>query len=570
MPDLGRREAQPRGLDAGERRVHRRPRESTPGREDEITWGVFGVPEASLGTLGEVDGLDVVELGCGTAYVSAWLARRGARPVGVDVTPAQLATARRCQEEFGLEFPLVEASAEDVPLPSESFDLAVSEYGASIWCDPHLWLPEAYRLLRPGRSALVPPQQHALDPLRARRGGSRATTLLRPQRGLGRLEWPGEIGVEWQLPHGELFRLLRRTGFEVVDLVELYAPDDAVDHAYYDAFSAEWSQQVAGRGDLGRDEARMRLVLASTSPQRRAILEQLRIPFDAVAPGVRGARPTRRRPGRARARARRGQGALRARDGARHARRRHDRAPRTAALGKPADRADAARDARASSRAAHTGRLRPLPARRRLRGASSTRHGRDLPRALRGEIERTSTAASGRDGRAATRSRGSARGSSPRVDGDYLNVVGLPGARSAARRAARRCRRAPNLLQIATARLRPPMSWFDALTGFGGRDMAVDLGTANTLVYVRGRGIVLSEPSVVAIDQRTGDVHAVGVEAKRMLGRTPGHDLRDPAAQGRRHRRLRRHRADAAPLHPEGAPAPLRAPARRRLRPVRA
>jgi rod shape-determining protein MreB len=52
--------------------------------------------------------------------------------------------------------------------------------------------------------------------------------------------------------------------------------------------------------------------------------------------------------------------------------------------------------------------------------------------------------------------------------------------------------------------------------------MAVDLGTANTLVYVRGRGIVLSEPSVVAIDQRTNEVHAVGIEAKRMLGRTPG------------------------------------------------
>ncbi len=60
------------------------------------------------------------------------------------------------------------------------------------------------------------------------------------------------------------------------------------------------------------------------------------------------------------------------------------------------------------------------------------------------------------------------------------------------------------------------------LSGFNGRDMAVDLGTANTLVYVRGRGIVLSEPSVVAIDQRTGEIHAVGVEAKRMLGRTPG------------------------------------------------
>ncbi len=66
------------------------------------------------------------------------------------------------------------------------------------------------------------------------------------------------------------------------------------------------------------------------------------------------------------------------------------------------------------------------------------------------------------------------------------------------------------------------MGIFNYLTGFGGRDMAVDLGTANTLVYVRGRGIVLSEPSVVAIDQTTGDVHAVGLEAKRMLGRTPG------------------------------------------------
>src|SRR6478672_12255157 len=66
------------------------------------------------------------------------------------------------------------------------------------------------------------------------------------------------------------------------------------------------------------------------------------------------------------------------------------------------------------------------------------------------------------------------------------------------------------------------MGLIGALRGLGGRDMAVDLGTANTLVYVRGRGIVLSEPSVVAIDSRNGQVHAVGAEAKRMLGRTPG------------------------------------------------
>ncbi|WWW03982.1 rod shape-determining protein [Actinomadura luteofluorescens] len=57
---------------------------------------------------------------------------------------------------------------------------------------------------------------------------------------------------------------------------------------------------------------------------------------------------------------------------------------------------------------------------------------------------------------------------------------------------------------------------------FLGRDMAVDLGTANTLVYVRGRGIVLNEPSVVAINTNTGKIVAVGIEAKRMIGRTPG------------------------------------------------
>src|SRR5256885_16552784 len=80
-------------------------------------------------------------------------------------------------------------------------------------------------------------------------------------------------------------------------------------------------------------------------------------------------------------------------------------------------------------------------------------------------------------------------------------------------------------LAAAAARpsdLHPSMGLFSYMTGFGGRDMAVDLGTANTLVYVRGRGIVLSEPSVVAIDARSGEVHAVGLEAKRMLGRTPG------------------------------------------------
>jgi SAM-dependent methyltransferase len=217
-------------------------RASAKWAEPEINWGVFDVPESSLGSLPDVAVRDVIELGCGTAYVSAWLARRGARPVGVDVTPAQLETARRVQQETGIVFPLVEASAEDVPLPSGSFDVAVSEYGASIWCDPHLWIPESHRLLRHvGWLRFL--RNSTIYLLCAPDEGKPRETLQRQQKGMGRLEWPGELGVEWQLPHAELFAVLRNTGFEITGLYELYAPDDAVDHPYYDAFSAEWAKK---------------------------------------------------------------------------------------------------------------------------------------------------------------------------------------------------------------------------------------------------------------------------------------------------------------------------------------
>src|SRR2546423_1117831 len=85
---------------------------------EEITWGVFDVPESGVDALGEVSGLDVVELGCGTAYFSAWLAKRGARPVGVDVTPAQLDTARRMMVETGIAFPLVAGDAAETGRPA--------------------------------------------------------------------------------------------------------------------------------------------------------------------------------------------------------------------------------------------------------------------------------------------------------------------------------------------------------------------------------------------------------------------------------------------------------------------
>ena len=140
----------------------------------------------------DLAGADTVELGCGTGYVSAWLARRGARPVGVDPTPAQLATARGFQDEFGLHFPLVQAAGEHVPLRSGSFDLAISEYGAAIWADPYVWIPEAARLLRPG-GELVFLGNSALAMLCVHDDDTPADPVLRrPQFGMHRFEWPDD------------------------------------------------------------------------------------------------------------------------------------------------------------------------------------------------------------------------------------------------------------------------------------------------------------------------------------------------------------------------------------------
>ena len=209
---------------------------------DEIVWGIWDVPEVELDVLGDVSGIDVIELGCGTAYFSAWLAERGARPVGIDITPAQLDTARRCMAESGIEFPLIEASAEEVPLPDAGFDLALSEYGASIWCDPYRWIPEAARLLRPG-GRLVFLVNSPLVILCSPDEGPAEERLFRPQFDMNRFEWPGEEGIEFHLAHGEMIGVLRSSGFEVEALHELQAPAAAETHAYYDFVAADWARR---------------------------------------------------------------------------------------------------------------------------------------------------------------------------------------------------------------------------------------------------------------------------------------------------------------------------------------
>jgi SAM-dependent methyltransferase len=197
--------------------------------------------------LPDVHGLDVIELGCGTAYFAAWIKKRGARRVvGVDITPAQLATARELNAEFRLGLELIEANAENVPLPDASLDLAFSEYGASIWCDPYLWIPEAARLLRHGGEVLFLGGS-TLQLLCTPDEGKVGEQLMRPQKGIRRVDWADDDGsgptTNFHISASEMFQLLRKTGFDVVDFRELYAADDAVDHPWYSYVPAEWAKR---------------------------------------------------------------------------------------------------------------------------------------------------------------------------------------------------------------------------------------------------------------------------------------------------------------------------------------
>lgn len=209
---------------------------------DDLRWGLFGVPDSDVGALGEVAGRDVVELACGTGYFSAWLRRRGARVIALDLSVEQLWTARRCQHVYGPHFPLVQADAARVPLLGRHFDLVVSEHGAAAWSDPEHWVAEAARLLRPdGRLVFL--TNSLLSALCVPDGvGVAGERLVRGQRETHRVVWDGG-GVEHHPSHGAWIDVLRRNGFVIEALHELYAPTESTDHDYYEIASAQWASR---------------------------------------------------------------------------------------------------------------------------------------------------------------------------------------------------------------------------------------------------------------------------------------------------------------------------------------
>lgn len=208
--------------------------------EKAMAWGLWRIPEAELHILGEVEGLDILELGCGAARWSIALAECGARPVGLDVSSRQLQHARRLMTEAGVDFLLVQASAENVPLPDSSFDIVFCDWGAMTFCDPHRTVPEVARLLRPGglfAFATATPIQWLCQDMQT---DHLVNHLVSDYFGMRRLEWEDE--VDFQLPYGEWIRLFHENGLLIEDLVETQPPREGTS-TYRTAAETEWARR---------------------------------------------------------------------------------------------------------------------------------------------------------------------------------------------------------------------------------------------------------------------------------------------------------------------------------------
>jgi len=206
-------------------------------------WGVWGILESEIHAIGDVRGLDVLELGCGGAQHAIGLTAQGRRRVGLDLSLAQLHHARCNIAGADLRMPLTCASATATPFCAASFDVIFCDHGAMSFCDPDATVPEVARVLRPNgllvfnastllRNLCFP----ADDP------DAQITRKLHSPYFDARLfDW-GDGTIDFQIPHGEWIALFHANGMTVESLIELRPPVDATT-TFPDYANLEWARQ---------------------------------------------------------------------------------------------------------------------------------------------------------------------------------------------------------------------------------------------------------------------------------------------------------------------------------------
>jgi SAM-dependent methyltransferase len=208
-----------------------------------LAWGVWQIPEKSLQVLGEVKGLDILELGCGAAQWSIALAKAGAKPVALDVSETQLGHARELMAKAGVDFALVHASAELIPLPDSSFDIVFCDYGAMTFADPYATVPEVARVLRTGGLFAFNGSTPVIEMCYPDEGDHAGDRLLQDYFSMWQLAY--DDYTEFQLPYGAWIRLFRAHGFAIEDLIELRPGPDAKS-TYRDDSDREWYRRWPG------------------------------------------------------------------------------------------------------------------------------------------------------------------------------------------------------------------------------------------------------------------------------------------------------------------------------------
>ena len=207
---------------------------------DPRSWGVWGVHEDELNILGDVAGLDVLELGCGGAQWSLELARRGGRVVGLDLSWRQLFHASHAARGLDLSARVVHGSAEELPFGSSHFDLVFCDHGAMTFARPRSTVPEAARVLRAGGRLIFNMTSPLNDVCWDAATDSVTTTLHNDYFGMYTVS-EAET-VSYQMPYGDWIRLFRSCGLVIEDLVEIQPPADA--RTSYEGYvPLEWARR---------------------------------------------------------------------------------------------------------------------------------------------------------------------------------------------------------------------------------------------------------------------------------------------------------------------------------------